>query len=82
MEEKDLTLNLHLAEDETETTVHAILDLRGDHFESMGKARRKPTDRPMPVIGEELAVARALADLVNQVMEAAQSKIEQFLEPD
>ena len=33
----------------------------------------------MPVVGEELAVARALQDLTNQVMEAANRKIEQFL---
>ena len=33
----------------------------------------------MPVVGEELAIARALSGLTNQVMEAAQNKIEQFL---
>lgn len=81
MVEKDLTLNLHVVEDDTDTTVHAVLNLRGDHFESLGKARRKPIDPPMPVIGEELAVARALQDLAGQVMEAAHTKIEEFLVP-
>ncbi|MDH3306584.1 MAG: DUF1876 domain-containing protein [Acidimicrobiia bacterium] len=77
--EKDISLNLHLAEDETETIVHAVLNLRGDHFESLGKAKRNPIDPPMPVVGEELAIARALSDLTSQVMEAAQQKIETFL---
>ncbi len=77
--EKDVTLNLHLSEDDTETLAHAVLNLRGDHFESMGKARRNPKDAPMPVVGEELAIARALHEITGQIMAAAQSKIEEFL---
>ncbi len=79
--EKDLTIDLHVVEDDTDTAVNAVLNLRGDHFEASGKARRKPIDPPMPVIGEELAVARALQDLAAQVMEAAHHKIEEFLVP-
>jgi hypothetical protein len=56
-----------------------VLNLRGDHFESVGKARRNPIDPPLPVIGEELAIARALQDLTGQVMRAAQDKIADFL---
>ncbi|MDR9450617.1 MAG: DUF1876 family protein [Acidimicrobiia bacterium] len=77
--EKDVTLNLHLSEDEIETIAHAVLNLRGDHFESIGKARRNPVDPPMPVIGEELAIARSLQTLTGQIMEAAQDKVEAFL---
>lgn len=77
--EKDLTLQLHIDEDRWDTVAHAVLNLRGDHFESLGKAKRNPVDPPMPVVGEELAVARALQDLTNQVMDAANRKIEQFL---
>jgi hypothetical protein len=80
MEHKDLTIDLLLDEDETDTVVHAKLQLRGDEFESVGKAHRRSSDRPIPVIGEELAVARALGDLTNQVTAAAQSKIETFLQ--
>jgi len=80
--EKELSLELHIAEDDTETVAHAVLNLRGDHFEAMGRARRKPVDPPMPVIGEELAIARSLQDLALQVMEAAQDRIERFLEPE
>ncbi|MGI9538834.1 MAG: dsRBD fold-containing protein [Miltoncostaeaceae bacterium] len=79
--EKDLTLSIHVKEDDTDTMAHAVLNLRGDHFESVGKARRNPVDQPMPVIGEELALARALQDLAVQVTEAAHEKIETFLKP-
>jgi hypothetical protein len=77
--EKEISLSLHLSEDDTETLAHAVLNLRGDHFEAMGKARRNPEDAPMPVVGEELAIARALQEITGQVMTAAQNKIEEFL---
>ena len=73
-----MQITLHLVEDETNTVVHTVLDLRGDHFESTGTARRNPLDPPSPLIGEELAVARALQDLAAQLIEAAQVKIEDF----
>jgi hypothetical protein len=56
-----------------------LLTLGGDHFESSGRARRNPEDSPLPLVGEELATARALSNLALQVMEAAQVKIERFL---
>jgi hypothetical protein len=73
-----MDIKLHVVEDETTTIVHTVLDLRGDHFESTGKAKRNPTDPPIPLIGEELAVARALQDLSGQLIEAAQNKITAF----
>lgn len=78
MEEQDVVLSIHLTEDETATSAVAVLNLRGDHFEAAGSARRNPSDPPAPVIGEELAIARALADLQTQIMDAAQDKIEAF----
>lgn len=77
--DKDITIAIHIEEDETTTTVHTVLDLMGDHFEAKGRAKRNPTDQPMPVIGEELALARALNGLQAQVMESAQSKIGEHL---
>ncbi len=77
--EKDITIDLHFVEDETETVVKAVLNLRGDHFEAAGRARRNPADRPMPIIGEELALARALQTLTAHVMDAAHTKIETYL---
>ena len=79
--EQTIHVDIRIDEDDTNTLVFAELNLRGDHFESVGRARRNPEDRPMPVVGEELATARALGNLALQVMEAAQDKIERFLEP-
>ena len=62
------------------TLCFAELNLRGDHFEAIGRARRRSSDRPIPVVGEELATARALGTLALCVMEAAQEAIEQFLD--
>ena len=77
--EKDITIAVHIEEDDTTTTVLTVLDLMGDHFEARGRAKRNPTDQSIPVIGEELALARALNGLQTQVMEAAQTKIGEFL---
>lgn len=77
--EKDVTIDVHFVEDETETVVKAVLNLRGDHFEAVGRARRNPADKPMPLIGEELALARALQTLTASITEAAQTKIEKYL---
>ena len=60
MLEKDVKLDIHLSEDDSDTIAYAVLNLRGDHFESIGKARRNPADPPMPVIGEELAILLVL----------------------
>ncbi len=76
---KNITIDVYIEEDETTTTVRTMLDLMGDHFEAKGRARRNPIDDPMPVVGEELALARALNGLQMQVMEAAQDKIARFL---
>lgn len=77
--EKDVTLSIHLVEDDTDTVATAVLDLRGDHFEATGRARRNPSDPQKPIIGEELAVARALRRLEDQITEAAENKIEEYL---
>lgn len=77
--DKDVNLSIHLVEDETETIATAVLDLRGDHFEATGKARRNPVDPQKPVIGEELAIARALRRLEDKITEAAEIKIDEYL---
>jgi Rv2632c-like len=77
--EKDVVLSIHLSEDDTSTVATAELDLRGDHFEATGTSRRNPIDPPKPLIGEELAIARALRQLEDQITEAARDKIDRFL---
>lgn len=78
-EEKDVVLSIHLTEDETNTVAVAELDLRGEHFEAVGRARRNPSDPPRPVVGEELAIARALTRLEELLTDAAQEKIDTFV---
>ena len=77
--EKDIYLQLHLIEDDTDTVVHAVLNIRGDHFEAMGRARRNPTDQSVPLIGEELSIARALQNLSVVVMDSAHRKVDEYL---
>ena len=76
--EQDVTIAVHLSEDDTDTLATMTLELRGDHFEAVGKARRNPIDPPLPTIGEELAIARALSNLQEAVMETARDRIERF----
>ena len=78
-EERDVTLGIHLSEDDTTTVATAVLNLRGDHFEASGRAKRNPVDPARPLIGEELAIARALRALETQITDAAEDKIERFL---
>jgi hypothetical protein len=77
--QQTITIDVRIDEDDSNTLVHTVLNLSGDHFEATGRARRNPHDKPMPVVGEELATARALSSLALQVMEAAQHKIERFV---
>src|SRR3970040_168462 len=78
-ESMDVVLSIHLVEDEIETVAVAKLDLREDHFEARGTARRNPVDPARPVIGEELAIARALAALEARINDSVQEKIDRFL---
>jgi len=80
--EKDVTLSIHLSEDDTITEATATLSLRGEEFQAVGVARRNPIDPVKPVIGEELAIARALRLLEDRITAAAVEKIEQYLVHD
>lgn len=71
-----ISIEVGIDEDDTVTLVHAVLDLRGDHFTATGRARRNPIDTNVPVIGEELALARALGSLEDQIIDAAYERID------
>ena len=77
--EQDVTLSIHLSEDDTMTSATATRVLRDEEFEATGTARRNPIDPVKPVIGEELAIARALRLLEDKITAAAEDKIEQYL---
>jgi len=48
----------------------------GLQLQGSGAARRNPVDGDIPMIGDELAVARALFDLAHHLLEAAASEVE------
>jgi hypothetical protein len=66
-------------EDDEHTDAQATIQLRGRDFTGRGRARRNPQDPNVPVVGEELATARALADLSHQLIAAAADEIEGFV---
>jgi uncharacterized protein DUF1876 len=62
-------------EDADDTKATAILVLRGARFTGSGRARRNPADPNLPMVGEELAAARALSDLTHKLVDAAAEMI-------
>lgn len=56
---------------EATATLHATTAT----FAGVGRARRNPSDPMVPMIGEELAIARALDDLAHKLSLAAQNAI-------
>ena len=81
MEKKNVEISVSITEDDRDTVATTLLALKGEQFEAIGRARRNPADPPSPLVGEELAIARALAKLEARLMEAAREKIEQFVAP-
>jgi len=47
-----------------------------DHLGAVGLARRNPQDGAVPVIGDEVAVARALRHLADRLLDTAEDQIE------
>jgi hypothetical protein len=66
---------IELEEDLDHTEARATLELNGQAFTGTGRARRNPADPSVPVIGEELAIARALSDLAHGLVDAAAETI-------
>lgn len=64
------------SEDTLNTRADATLDAAGRHHHGWGRARRHPDDPDIPLIGEEVAAARALIRLARQLLGAAESDIE------
>ncbi|MCH0562333.1 MULTISPECIES: dsRBD fold-containing protein [unclassified Streptomyces] len=68
---------LHLFEDEHGTTqAHVVLDTGTTAVTGHGTAHRNPADRDVPDIGEELAAGRAMRDLAEKLLNAAERDIE------
>lgn len=82
MEVKRWTVEIYIDEDETDTLARAVLFTRDSmKVTGVGRARRNPIDRPVPEIGDELAVSRALADLADRLQVVAGDDIGQLTGP-
>lgn len=70
---------IFISENEDRSTSAEIRMRTDDRAEIVGHGRalRNPADTDVPEIGDELAVARALADLSSRLVGAAASDIEQ-----
>jgi hypothetical protein len=71
-------VEIGFTEEDDRTRADAILELASERFHGFGQAKKAPQDPSVPVIGEELAASRALADLSHQLVEAAVRRIEHF----
>jgi hypothetical protein len=78
MESSDVDIGLHFSEDEDHTEARANLVLRGATFTGWGRSRRNPADPNIPMVGEELAAARALSDLAHKLLDGAAEGISDF----
>ena len=78
MPEQTWHVGVTFTEEGDRTRADAILELASERFHGFGQAKRAPGDPSVPVIGEELAAARALSDLSHQLLQAAADRIEGF----
>jgi hypothetical protein len=76
MTEKVFTVEVEVHERPDRAWAKALLDLDGNVRGGWGRARRNPADPERPRLGEELAVARALADLADQLGADVDAQIE------
>jgi len=72
------TVEIIFTEDEDCTRADARLRAGEREFTGWGRARRNPSDPDVPAIGEELAAARALADLTHRLVHEAADAVERF----
>ena len=78
-ESRHWTVDIFIDEHEDERTTHAEARLHTNDKTQLvgsGSARRNPADTEIAEIGDELAVARALSSLANELLHAAASDIE------
>jgi hypothetical protein len=71
-------VNVTFTEHDDRTRADAVLALASKRFHGFGQAKRAPEDPHVPVIGQELAAARALSHLSHQLMDAAVDQLESF----
>lgn len=72
---KTWRIEVQLYEGDTDTRAHAVLVTDEPHLEARGSAHRAPDDREDPLVGDEVAVARALRRLSDRLLQEASSTI-------
>ncbi|MGH9132714.1 MAG: DUF1876 domain-containing protein [Ilumatobacteraceae bacterium] len=72
------TVSISFHEDDDTTRADAVIDGAGFELEGWGRARRNPDDPDVPMIGEEVAAARALTDLAHHLLDRAAHSIESW----
>ncbi len=77
-EQRVWTIEVVFTEDEDRTRADARMRAGWRDWHGWGRSRRNPMDPDIPTIGEELAAARALADLSHQLVDAAARGVETF----
>lgn len=79
MDESTTTqVEISIEETEDRTEAKASIRLNDRDFSGWGRARRNPGDPNVPMVGEELAIARALSELSHHLVDAAAETIESF----
>jgi hypothetical protein len=76
MHTKKWNTEVFLIEQDGQTRADAVLDTGDNTLHGHGAARCHPGERDVPEIGDELAVARALADLGRKLVGAAAENLE------
>jgi Domain of unknown function (DUF1876) len=76
MSEPNWSVIIAFSEEGDRTRADATLELASQRFHGFGQAKRAPADPRVPVIGQDLAAARALSDLSHKLLEAAAERIE------
>ena len=71
-------LEIAFTTDDRATRADVMLDVGGRHHHGWGRAKLDPADEDVPLIGEEIAAARALIRLARQLLGAAESDIEEI----
>ena len=78
MPDQSWSVDIAFTEDAERTRADATLDLASQRFHGFGQAKKAPEDPSVPVVGQDLAAARALSHLSHQLVDAAAERIEAF----
>ena len=71
-------VEINFTENDQATRADVVLDVGGRHHHGWGRAKRDPLDTDVPIIGEQVAAARALIRLGHQLLGAAENEIEEI----